>query len=89
MQQLSREQKASAAFRLMHDSGAFTAFTPEEFLTEEATIKQVMTSIDQLSPSDRDKKLSQQSVKILNYFTVQQLQQKFGFVSSFILRNFK
>ena len=64
----------------MQDSGAFSNFTEDQFQLDQITIKQVMSSIDQLAPSDRDRKLSQQSIKILNYFTVQQLQEKFGFV---------
>jgi len=70
----------------MQDSGAFANFTEEQFQLDQTTIKQVMSSIDQLAPSDRDRKLSQQSTKILNYFTVQQLQEKFGFVIITLLK---
>lgn len=80
-QQLSRDARASAAFRLMQDLGAFSSFTgPSNFKKEESAIRRVISSIDHLLPSDRDRKLKQQSSKILNYYTVDQLQQHFGFV---------
>lgn len=65
----------------MKDSGSFDAFTPEEFKADQSTIMQVMNSVDKLAPSDRDRKLSQQSTQILNYLTVQDLQTRFGFVN--------
>ncbi len=51
-----------------------------EYKSEELAILRVMASIDRLLPSDRDRKLKQQSTQILNYYTVDQLQQQFGFV---------
>jgi hypothetical protein len=65
----------------MQDLGAFSSFTgPSNFKKEESAIRRVISSIDHLLPSDRDRKLKQQSSKILNYYTVDQLQQHFGFV---------
>ena len=53
IQQLSRDQKAAAAFRLMKDAGAFEAFGPDEIKADQSTILQLMTSVDLLAPSDR------------------------------------
>lgn len=80
-QQLSRDQKTSAAFRLMRDVGAFDRFPSQaDFQREENAIRNIIGSIDLLQPTERERKLRQQSTKILNYFTVEELQQQFGFV---------
>lgn len=63
----------------MQDVGAFNSLGAE-YKAEESAIRQVMTSIDRLLPSDRDRKLKQQTTQILNYYTIDQLQQTFGFV---------
>lgn len=82
LKQLSRDARASAAFRLMQDLGAFSSFAVSgDYRKEESTIRRVISSIDKLLPSDRDRKLKQQSSKILNYYTVELLQQHFGFVT--------
>lgn len=81
VKQLSRDARASAAFRLMQDLGAFNSFSvASDYRKEESDIRRVISSVDQLLPSDRDRKLKQQSSKILNYYTVDLLQQNFGFV---------
>ena len=59
-----------------------------EYKSEELVVRHVMASIDRLLPSDRDRKLKQQSTQILNYYTVDQLQQQFGFVIEILFRNF-
>lgn len=82
IQQLSRDARASAAFRLMQDLGAFNSFSvASDYRKEESDIRRVISSVDQLLPSDRDRKLKQQSSKILNYYTVDLLQQNFGFIN--------
>lgn len=78
--QLSRDARALAAFRLMQDVGAFSAFALDDYKAEESAILRIMSSIDRLLPADRDKKLKQQTMRILNYYTVERLQQTFGFV---------
>ncbi len=65
----------------MQDLCAFSSFPVQsDFRKEEAAIRRVISSIDLLLPSDRDRKLKQQSSKILNYYTIDLLQQHFGFV---------
>ena len=39
-----------------------------------------MSTVDQFAPSDRDKKIRQQSTKILNYFTIGQLKKLYPFI---------
>ena len=73
----------------MNDVGAFDAFPSMiEYKSEELVVRHVMASIDRLLPSDRDRKLKQQSTQILNYYTVDQLQQQFGFVIEILFQNF-
>lgn len=65
----------------MRDVGAFERFPSQaDFQREENAIRNIIGSIDLLHPADRDRKIKQQSTKILNYFTVDELQQQFGFV---------
>jgi hypothetical protein len=69
----------------MQDLGAFSSFPVQsDYRKEEAAIRRVISSIDQLLPSDRDRKLKQQSSKILNYYTVDLLQQQFAFVMKWL-----
>lgn len=73
----------------MNDVGAFDAFPSMiEYKSEELVVRHVMASIDRLLPSDRDRKLKQQSTQILNYYTVDQLQKQFGFVIEILFQNF-
>lgn len=66
----------------MQDVGTFNSFgSMGDYKAEESAIRRMMTAIDRLLPSDRDRKLKQQTTQILNYYTVDQLQQQFGFVS--------
>ena len=78
---MSREQKTMATFRVLRDVGAFKSFSDEEYMADEASLKQWIHLIDSLTPSDREKKLRLQSARILNYFTVDELQKRFNFVS--------
>lgn len=60
MQQLSRNQKSVAAFRMMCDIGSFDAFIPPKASDEEeALICRLISSVDRLTPSDRDRKITQ------------------------------
>jgi len=77
-----------AAFQILHDVGAFKSFSEEEYKSDRASIKQLINLIDSLTPSDREKKLRLQSSRILNYFTIDQLQERFNFVSSKPLMQF-
>lgn len=81
IQQMSREQKTMATFRVLRDVGAFKSFSDEEYMADEASLKQWIHLIDSLTPSDREKKLRLQSARILNYFTVDELQKRFNFIN--------
>jgi len=81
IQQISRDQKTVAALRLLRDIGAFRSFSEEEYKSEEASLRRFMNFVDRLTPSDREKKIRQQTTRILNYYTVPQLDQQFDFVN--------